>query len=280
MSIAELSAGRVHYEETGPADGRPVVCVHGYGMGGSLWHPLAARLAERGFRCLTPTWPLGAQPEAMSAAADLTMEGIAALVGEFLDALDLEDVVLIGNDTGGAIAQLVAVDHGGRLGALALTSCDALEHFPPPILKPLITAARMPAPTFSAALMPLRTKLGRGRAYGALAHSDLDALVQSWVRPALTDRAVRENLRTFTASLSAETTLRAAERLPAVELPTLIAWSADDAFFPLGDGERLAALIPGARLELIEDARTFSMLDQTERLAELVGEFAVSKAAS
>lgn len=274
MSIAELSAGRVHYEETGPPEGRPVVCVHGYAMGGSLWQPLVARLDEQGLRCLTPTWPLGAQPEAMNPGADLTMEGIAAMVAELLDTLELEDVVLIGNDTGGAVAQLVAVDHAERLGALILTGCDAFEHFPPPILKPLITAARLPGPAFTAALSPLRTKLGRERAYGALAHSDIDALVKSWLEPPLSDRAVRADLRRFTASLSVETTLRAAEHLPEFDRPALIAWSADDAFFPLADGERLAAILPQARFELIEDARTFSMLDQTERLAGLVADLA------
>ena len=110
----------------------------------------------------------------MNKDAELTIEAIAAMVGEFLDELSLEDVVLVGNDTGGAIAQVVATTTPARLGALVLTSCDAFEHFPPPILKPLIAAAKF-APTFRAALQPLRTRFGRERAYGALAHADIDA---------------------------------------------------------------------------------------------------------
>jgi pimeloyl-ACP methyl ester carboxylesterase len=268
-----LKAGTIHYEKSGPADGRPVVFVHGFAMGSSLWRPLTERLSARGLQCIAPTWPLGAQSEPMREGAELTMEGIAATVGEFLDALELSDVVLVGNDTGGAVCQIVATSHADRLGALVLTSCDAFEHFPPPILKPFIAAAKIPA-AFNVAAQPLRTKLGRKRAYGALAHADIDHLVQQWLRPALTDKRIREDLRRFTASLKQESTLRAAERLPQFTKPALVAWSADDAFFPLEDGKRLASALANTRLEVIDGARTFSMIDQPDALADLVADFA------
>jgi pimeloyl-ACP methyl ester carboxylesterase len=264
-----LKAGTIHYEQTGPPDGRPIVFIHGYSMGSSLWRPLTERLAARGFSCLAPTWPLGAHTEPMREDAELTMESIAAMVGEMLDALALEDVVLIGNDTGGAIAQLVATGSPERLGTLVLTSCDAFEHFPPPILKPFIAAAKA-GPAFDAALQPLRTRFGRKRGFGALAHADIDALVSEWVQPALTDRRIRHDLRRFTASLNQGTTMNAAGKLSQFTKPALIAWSADDAFFPLEDGRRLADALPNGQLEVIENARTFSMLDQPDRLAELV----------
>jgi pimeloyl-ACP methyl ester carboxylesterase len=266
----ELSAGRIHYETAGPKEGWRVLCVHGYLMGGSLWRPLSGLLAERGLHCLMPTWPLGAHTEPMRREAELTMEGVAAIVAEFLAALDLDDVIVLGVNTGGAIAQIVAVEHSERLGGLVLNSCDAFEHFPPPILRPFITAARLGAPAFAVALFLLRTRVGRRRAYGALAHRDLDHLAREWLAPSLSDRDVRHDLRRFTASLTAETTLRAAERLPQFELPALIAWSADDQFFPIDDAKRLAATLPNSQLEMIEGARTFSMLDRPEHLAALI----------
>ena len=180
--------------------------------------------------------------------------------------------MLVGNDTGGAIAQLVATTTPERLGALVLTGCDAFEHFPPPILKPFIAAAKA-GPAYDAAIQPLRTRFGRRRGFGALAHADIDDLVTEWVEPALSDRRVRNDLRRFTVSLNRETTVRAAARLPRFTKPALIAWSADDAFFPLEDGQRLAAALPNARLEVIENARTFSMVDQPDRLADLIGDF-------
>ncbi len=273
MATITLNAGTIHYEIAGPSDGRPVVFVHGYTMSSSLWRPLIERLAACGFSCLAPTWPLGAHTEPMLDDAELTMESIAAMVGELLDALALEDVVLVGNDTGGAIAQLVATSAPDRLGALVLTSCDAFEHFPPPILKPFIAAAKA-GPAYDAALQPLRTKFGRNRGYGALAHADIDGLVAAWVKPALSNRRVRKDLRRLTACLNQETTVRAAALLPSFTKPALVAWSADDVFFPREDGERLAEALPNARLEVIENARTFSMIDQPDRLAELIADFA------
>jgi pimeloyl-ACP methyl ester carboxylesterase len=246
-------------------------------MGASLWRPLTERLAAGGYSCIAPTWPLGAHTEPMRRDSPLTIEAIAAMVGELLEELSLEDVVLVGNDTGGAIAQVVATSTPERLGALVLTSCDAFEHFPPPILKPLIAAAKF-APAFTAALQTLRTRLGRKRAYGALAHADIDELVTAWLEPALTNPEVRADLRRLTASLNRQTTVKAGERLHQFSKPALIAWSQDDAFFPIEDGRRLAATLPNARLEVIERARTFSMIDQPDELAGLIAGFAAGRA--
>jgi pimeloyl-ACP methyl ester carboxylesterase len=277
MPAVTLNAGTIHYEKAGPPDGRPVVFVHGYSMGASLWRPLSERLAARGFSCLAPTWPLGAHTEPMREDAELTIEGIAAMVGALLDTLALEDVVLVGSDTGGAIAQLVATTTPERLGALVLTSCDAFEHFPPPILKPLIAAAKT-GPAFDLAIQTLRTRFGRKRGFAALAHADIDKLVAQWVEPTLTNPRIRNDLRRLTVSLNRETTTRAAARLPQFTKPALVAWSADDAFFPLEDGQRLGQALPNSRLEVIANARTFSMIDQPDRLAGLIADVAQTTA--
>jgi pimeloyl-ACP methyl ester carboxylesterase len=274
MSTIEINAGTVHYEVFGPDNGRPVVFVHGYMMGGDLWREVSQRLAARGLRCIAPTWPLGAHVEPLRPGADQTITGVAGIVADVLAALDLNDVVLVGNDTGGVVTQLVAVGHPERVGVLVLTSCDAFEHFPPPILKPVIVAAKSKA-SFRVAMQTMRVPAARRRAYAGLAHSNIDALTQQWVRSALSNPAVAEDLRQLTLSMRTEVTVDAAARLAAFDKPALIAWSADDTFFPQEDGRRLAATIPHARLELIEGARTFSMLDQPERLSELLSMIAV-----
>ena len=274
MSTLDTNAGTIHYEATGPENGRPVVFVHGYMMGGQLWRQVSERLADLGLRCIAPTWPLGAHPQPLRPGADRTITGVAGIVAEVLGALDLHDVVLVGNDTGGVVSQLVAVHHPERLGALVLTSCDAFEHFPPPILKPVILAAKS-KPLFRTAMQAMRAPVARKRAYNGLAHRDIDDLTQVWVRPALSNPAVTEDLRQLTLSLRTEVTTGVAARLPQFDKPALIAWSADDVFFELGDGERLAATIPHARLEVIEEARTFSMVDRPDRLADLVSTIAV-----
>ena len=274
MPSIDISAGTIHYEATGPENGRPVVFVHGFMMGGELWRRVSQRLAGVGLRCIAPTWPLGAHSEALRPGADPTITGVARMVADVLDALDLEDVVLVGNDTGGLVTQLVAVHHPERVGALVLTSCDAFEHFPPPILKPVILAAKSKT-VFRTAIQALRAPVARKRAFDGLAHSDIDDLTEVWVRPALTDAAVAEDLRQLSLSLRTEVATGVAARLPEFDEPTLIAWSADDVFFAQEDGRRLAATIPNARLEVIEGARTFSMLDRPDRLADLLSTVAV-----
>lgn len=269
MPIIEINSGTIHYEETGPQNGRPVVFVHGYWMGGQVWRQVSRRLAGLGLRCIAPTWPMGAQSQPLHPNADRTITGVAGIVAEVLEGLDLRDVVIVGNDSGGVVSQLVAVHHPERVGGLVLTSCDAFENFPPPILRPMILAARSKV-LFRLAIQALRLPAARKRAYGDLAHRDIDDLAQIWVRPALSDAGVAEDLRQLTLSFRTEVTTAVAARLPEFDGPALIAWSADDAFFPLGDGERLGATLPNARLEVIEGARTFSMIDQPQRLTDLM----------
>ncbi|WP_046315076.1 alpha/beta hydrolase [Mycobacterium sp. UM_Kg1] len=273
MPTVDIDAGTIHYDTAGPRDGRSVLFVHGYAMGASMWGPLSERLAARGLRCIAPNWPLGAHPTALRPGADRTLPGIAAMVDAFMGALGLQDVVLVGSDTGGLVSQLVAVNHPDRLGALVLASCDAFENFPPPIINPFIAAAKT-AITFRAALQPMRTRAFRHYGYGKLAHRDIDRLVKEWVQPPLRDSAVAEDLRQLTKSLNQQTSLDAGARLHAFAKPALVAWSADDLFFPAEDGRRLAEVLPNSRFELIEGARTYSMIDQPDRLAELVAEFA------
>jgi pimeloyl-ACP methyl ester carboxylesterase len=273
-AVSVRSAGTIHYEATGPENGRPVVFVHGYMMGRELWRQVSLRLAGQGLRCIAPTWPLGAHPEALRPGADRTITGVANIVADTLAALDLDDVVLVGNDTGGVVTQLVAVHHPERIGALVLTSCDAFEHFPPPILKPVIAAAKSKT-VFRATTQVMRAPAARKRAYSDLAYHDLEDLAAAWVRPAMEDPAVREDLRQLSLSLRTEVTTGVAARLHEFDKPALIAWSADDKFFELDDGRRLAAIIPKARLEVIDGARTFSMLDRPDRLADLLSAIAV-----
>ena len=275
MPSVQLEQGTIHYEEAGPGDGRPVVCVAGYLAGGDLWVGVAERLATQGLRVIMPTWPMGAHTEAMKRGADVTPAGVARMIAGFLTALDLDDVVLMGNDTGGAVCQVVAARHPERLGALVLTNCDAFEEFPPAPFKHLVRVARMPAALLRAGVMPMRFARVRRSplGFGLLSHRDVDYLARAWVHPMLTDGAVFDDLRRFTAAIDPELTQEAARTLASFDKPTLLAWGGDDNLFPMELARRLAAVIPGARLETIPGARTFPMIDQPDRLATLVGEF-------
>jgi pimeloyl-ACP methyl ester carboxylesterase len=250
-------------------------------MAGDLWSGLAQRLAERGLRVIMPTWPLGAHRPAMKPGAALDPRSIAAAIAEFLDALDLDDVVLLGNDSGGAISQVVAVDHPRRLGALVLTNCDTFEHFPPSFFKAFVVAAKAPGPALKGLIAPVRSAKVRNSpaGYGLLSHADISSLTERWVRPVLEDDAVFEDVRKFAAGLDNAVTIDAARRLPGFDGPIVLAWGEDDRLFPPAHAERFVREVPGTRLERIPDSRTFVMIDQPERLAEIVVEVALSSPA-
>ena len=142
MREIELSAGTIEYEDTG-GDGPVLVLLHGLMMDASLWDgPIVELSADH--RCVAPTLPLGAHRHAMHADADLSLPGIARLVAEFLDRLDLHDVTLVGNDTGGALVQLLMCDGAARVGRVVLVSCDAFDNFPPGLTgKTLVLAGKL-----------------------------------------------------------------------------------------------------------------------------------------
>ena len=270
MPTAELPQGTVRYRDEG--DGRPVVFVHGILLNGLFWRRVTPRL--EGFRRIAPDWPLGSHEVPLRPSADLSPAGLARIVADFLDALGLDDVVLVGNDTGGAIAQIVAADHPQRLGALVLTSCDAFENFLPPMFRGLQAAARVPG-ALPAFLAPLRLRPARGLplAFGWLRKRPIEPDVSdAFMAPYFDHAGVRRDLRKALRGISTRYTLDAAAKLPSFDKPALVAWSADDRFFPLDHGRRLADLLPQGRFVEIADSYTYSPEDQPERLAELIRE--------
>ena len=272
LRTADLPQGTLEYRASGA--GPSVVLLHGLLVDGRLWRDVVPLLA-RDFRVVVPELPLGCHRLPMRDDADLAPPAVAKLVADFLAALGLDDVTLVGNDTGGAIAQLVAAHYPERLGRLVLTPCDAYDNFLPPMFKPLQVLARVP-PVMSASLRGMRVRALRlaPLAFGWLMKRPDDALVKAWVDATLASRDARRDAMKVLRGISKRQTLEAAERLRSFDRPVLIAWAPEDRFFKLRYAERLAADIPGARLERIDDAFTFVSLDQPQRTAELIAAFA------
>lgn len=268
----DLGAGRIHYREAGTGD--PLVFVHGFGVGGNLWSETAAALAGS-HRCILPELPFGAHPEAMRADADLSPAGAARLVAELLAALELDGVTLVGNDSGGAICQILVTEEPERVSRLVLTNCDCFESFPPGTFKLLTKALRVPGfTTMLATAMRLDFIRRSPLAYGELAARPIDGdLLDSWLRPGLEDHGVRRDLRKFGSGMDPRYTMRAAERLPELRVPALLVWGEDDRFFTVEMAERLATAIPESRLVRVPDAKTFVSLDDPGRLAAEIDTF-------
>jgi pimeloyl-ACP methyl ester carboxylesterase len=277
MPDVQLSQGTIRYREDG--SGPPVVFLHGALVDGRLWEPVVQRLRNRA-RCIVPELPLGSHELPLREDADLSPQGLAALIAGFLEALDLRGVTLVGNDTGGGLAQLVAVRHPERLGRLVLTDCDAFENFPPKAFRPLVAAAKVPgALTVLLAPMKLRAARRLPLAYGWLAKRPIPRdVMDGWTGRALHDAGVMRDLRKALAGLAPATLLDNAPKLSGFTKPVLLAWAREDRFFPVEHAHRLAAIFPDARVAEIGDAYTFVSWDQPDRLAELIGDFAAAGA--
>ena len=186
-----LPQGTIRYRERG--HGTPIVFVHGVLVNGDLWRDVVPRLADT-HRCITPDWPLGSHEVPLEAAADLSTPGVAKLVADFMAALDLRDVVLVGNDTGGAVCQLVVTNHPERIGRLVLTSCDAFERFPPPPFDILLRwLPRIPGGVFlTAQTMRFAFMRRQPTAFGLVIRGELDdELARSFTTPAMASAGVR-----------------------------------------------------------------------------------------
>jgi pimeloyl-ACP methyl ester carboxylesterase len=277
--MIKLPEGNIHYREFG--EGPPIVFVHGLLVDGRLWRKVTP-LLEGQFRCIVPEFPLGSHPEPLNPDADLSPPGLARIVAGVLEGLDLENVTLVANDTGGAISQITAANHPERIGRLVLTNCDAFENFLPPAFRPMQWAAKVPggltAMMAGMRFAPLRRL---PNAYGRLIKRDFaDAPTREWVDPFLTDKGIRRDVIKVLKGIDPKYTIEAAEKLRTFDRPTLLAWAVEDRFFKLSFAERLAETIKGAKLERIEDSYTFVSEDQPEQLAALIEAFAREPAPS
>jgi pimeloyl-ACP methyl ester carboxylesterase len=276
MPIAEMPSGSIHYFDS-EDDGPVVVPPHGLLMDDSLWHEVVRAIGP-GYRCLVPTLPLGVHRVPVGSSADLSLTGIARMVDQLFALLEADDVTIVGNDTGGAIAQLVLARQSPRVSRAILTSCEVFDNIPPGSVGRLLALiARLPPWLFKLALQPLR--LWRVRrlpfVFGSLTKRG-DSITASWVRRLLSCPGVHHDAVRVVRSIMADRQVLhlASEVLRTTRVPVLVAWAAEDRVMPPEHGLRLAGLFPDADFLAIGNSYTLIPLDQPERLAQQIRHFA------
>ena len=279
-TIASLSAfqevslpqGTVRYSDQGT--GPTLVFIHGLLANRLLWSRVIPQLVSH-FRCIAPDLPLGAHSHPFPPDVDLSPLGVAHLVADFLEACDLHEITLIGNDTGGAICQLVIAHHPERISRLVLTNCDAFEHFFPPLVSPFHYGARVFDIRFANFLAwVLRARSAQRLFVAALAHRrpELEEL-DAFFHPLLHQTFARRDMTRFLQAVSNRYTLEAARCFSGFGHPVLLLWGKDDPFFSQRLARRLQQAFPDARLHFLSHCRAFVPVDQPEVVAQSITEF-------
>jgi pimeloyl-ACP methyl ester carboxylesterase len=264
--FVETESGVVSYVDVG--SGRAALFVHGVGTSGFLWRNVVAAVeGER--RCIAVDLPLHGRTPARP-DQDYSLTRLAKVVEDFCAALDLTGVDLVANDTGGAIAQVVAAHQPQRFATLALTNCETLGNVPPLAFKPTVWLARI---GLLARLRPRRLENLRRlrRLYYGAGYQNVEALPEDAVRAYLeplvgTPQAAREFQR-WIASLHNRDLIAVEDTLRRLDVPTLVVWGTGDVFFRKRWAYRLRDTIPSVT-EVVEldGARLFFPDERAEEL--------------
>ncbi len=267
-----LQQGVMRYREMG--EGPPIVFVHGILVNSTLWREVIPPLA-RHHRCIALDLPLGGHQFPMNPDADLSPDGVARIVADFLEALNLRDVILVGNNTGGAICQIVVARHPERLSRLVLTNCDSYEDFFPLLLKPFHYGAKFFGQRFvDFTAWTLRSRPAQRVLLKTVAARRMNVgILDAYMQPLIREPGVRRDLTKFLSQVSNRYTLDAARSFKNFDCPVLIAWGENDIFFSSKLARHLQREFPDSTLKFVPESRTFVPEDQPEGLVELIRDF-------
>jgi pimeloyl-ACP methyl ester carboxylesterase len=273
MPQVALKQSAIEYRVIGSEDSshRPVVFVHGILVDHRLWERVAEGLAQRGFRCILPDWPLGSHTVPVNDGTDLSPHTVVSLINDFITALGLEDVTLVGNDTGGGLCQFLIDAHPEAIGRLVLTNCDAFDKFPPfpfPLVFALLRGDR--SIQFLAGQMKLTALRHSPFGYGLLVTDPDPELTNSWLEPCRRDTRIRRDLAALLRNVAKTDLIEVSTRLPRFTKPVTLVWGQRDRCFKPSLGARLAELFPNASLIEVADATTFVPLDNPQTVIDAI----------
>jgi pimeloyl-ACP methyl ester carboxylesterase len=278
--LASTAHGEIAYRETG--SGPAAIFIHGVFLNADLWDAQLRDLADLR-RCIAPD--LLAHGQSALGTGELTLAQQAEMIISFIDAVAGDgqaeagngaagagngQVDLVGNDTGGAIAQLVAVAIPDRVRSLTLTNCDTDENLPPAAFQPIIDLAR--AGELAGAMPAIATspEFARASLASSLEHPEAigDDVLTGFFAP-FTDPARAAAVQGYVAGMNNEVTVAIRDSLARLQAPTLIVWGTGDEFFDLSWARWLADTIPGTvRLVTVDGGRLFFPLERPAELSQ------------
>jgi len=271
--FADVKSGRIAYIEQG--QGPVALFVHGVPVNGYHWRHVIDRVKDRR-RCIAVDL-MGLGYTEISPSQDVSFTAQGRMLAEVLDALGIESIDLVGNDSGGAIAQIFAANNPDRLRSLVLTNCDVHDGWPPPQVLPLIELARKGAvaPVFKPTLdRPdlARERYARGESvplFRSYADPSIltDELIRLYLEPLLSSPQRIDAFQRYLLGFDNKHTVAIHSALKALQIPTLIVWGLKDIFFDKRWAYWLKDAIPGAKQVVeVDDARLFFPEDRPDTL--------------
>jgi pimeloyl-ACP methyl ester carboxylesterase len=268
----------LEYNEWG--QGEPILFIHGAFSNGNTWRKVIPALSKH-YRCIVPEWPFGGHRIPVSKQTDLSPTGVAEIIAQFINSLQLPSVTIIANDTGGAYAQVFAALHPTRVDKLILSNCEGFEVFPPQKFKSLGNSVKIPGYTYlMGQLFRIKSFLKKPITFGLLSNSlsgqDLQDL---YVKNFIQNSKVRANFKSLAIAWHPKYTLMAAQKLSEFKKPVLVLWGQDDkALFPVALGKRIAAIFPSSEFIEIPRSMTYIQEDQPQQMVLHILKFLEGKA--
>jgi pimeloyl-ACP methyl ester carboxylesterase len=263
--IIETPSGRIAFVDRG--EGPAALFVHGVFLNADLWDGVVDGVSDVR-RCIAPDILCHGQTRER-ADADVSFAGQAEMLRQLIDALDVRQVDVVANDSGGAIAQIFAARHPERVRSLALTNCDVHDGWPPPAFVPTVQAVLNAG--FRAVATPLSDPAVAREALGVgFEHPERlsDATLRGFLDPLLASDERVKNLERFFAAMDCRQTVEVEPLLRRLQAPTLVLWGTGDVFFDVEWARWLAKTIPGAREPvLLPDAKLFFPMERPARVA-------------
>jgi pimeloyl-ACP methyl ester carboxylesterase len=269
--FVDTSSGRIAYIERG--SGKAALFLHGFPLNGFQWRGAIDRLSgER--RCIAPDF-LGLGYTQVSRQQDLAPRAQVSMLVEVLDALAIDTVDVIANDSGGAVAQLLVTQDAPRVRTLLLTNCDTEIDSPPKAMVPVIELARagLYADQWLVPWLADKTLARSSKGIGGICYADpahptdeaidcyLAPLVRSSERKALTNR--------YALALERNPLEGIEKALERCEVPTRIVWGAADPIFSRIGADYLDRVLRSSRgVRYLDEAKLFFPEERSDVIAE------------
>jgi pimeloyl-ACP methyl ester carboxylesterase len=255
--------------------GIPILFLHGTLSNADTWRKIIPTLSEK-YRCIAIDLPIGGHSIALNKSVNLTPTGIAKLIKQFLEFLNIDKAIIVSNDTGGAYAQIFASLYPENVEKLVFSNCEVLNVFPPTKFKYLVKAVKLPGFTYLLSrFFKIKNMLKSDMMMGLLSHKVTNnELSELYLKTFINDKDIRRNFTDNAKTWSPKYTIEAAEKLKKETFRILILWGEDDKkLFPVELGQQLKKIFNNATLIQIPSSKTYVQEDQPETMIKEIKSF-------